>query len=281
MTMTEFKQALGKLIFEMRRQRRLSQEKLASEAGIDRTRMGEIERGEANPTIGILEKIAQSLGLTLGSLLVQAEELSHDQIRQPAPKVDPRYLDRTVHLPSALTHDQLETALNRALTMLAQLALNPAEGDIPWNVYSATVAKSVARALAGVSRLVWNSETRHPALYDLKYDPSEAEWGVEVTASQHIGKGGESTTARQGWLMVIAYQIIDGQTRIVQVETALLSRSEWAVHERGQKQRRLRTAVTIASATQRLRENSVYLDPAYVNPTIRKSAEARRRARLS
>lgn len=167
------------------------------------------------------------------------------------------------------------------MLLLDQLGLNPADGDIPWNVYSAALTKIATRALAEASHLIQNTEGRHPALYNPEHDPSEAEWGVEITATQHVGKGGESIAPRQGWLLVIVYQLIDGQTQIVQVEAAMLHRSEWSLHERGQQQRRLRTAVTIASATQRLRENSVYLDPAYSTPTIRKSVEARRRARFS
>jgi len=43
-----FKQALGKLIFQLRNERGISQEKLALDAEVDRTRVGEIERGEAD-----------------------------------------------------------------------------------------------------------------------------------------------------------------------------------------------------------------------------------------
>jgi hypothetical protein len=63
--------------------------------------------------------------------------------------------------------------------------------------------------------------------------------------------------------MVVVYQIIDEQTHIVQVETAYLTKEEWTIHERGEYSNRTRTAVTTASATQKLRENSVYLDPKY------------------
>jgi transcriptional regulator with XRE-family HTH domain len=57
-----FKQALGKLIFQLRSDRGISQEKLALDAEVDRTRVGEIERGEANATIDTLSKIANILG---------------------------------------------------------------------------------------------------------------------------------------------------------------------------------------------------------------------------
>jgi transcriptional regulator with XRE-family HTH domain len=41
--------------------RRLSQEALAVDAGIDRTYVGRLERGKENPTVAILEKLAIAL----------------------------------------------------------------------------------------------------------------------------------------------------------------------------------------------------------------------------
>ena len=79
--------------------------------------------------------------------------------------------------------------------------------------------------------------------------------------------------------MIVVYKVIEHQTHMVQVEIAHLSRAEWVIHERGRLTKRSRTAVTIASATERLRENSVYLDPRYVPASIRRIADARRRAR--
>ena len=70
----EFKQALGKLIADLRKERKLSQEKLALAAGVDRARMGQLERGEANMTLDTLIKIARALDLTLGSLSVCVEQ---------------------------------------------------------------------------------------------------------------------------------------------------------------------------------------------------------------
>jgi transcriptional regulator with XRE-family HTH domain len=74
-----FKKALGMLIYKLRKERNLSQERLALEANIDRTRTGEIERGEANPTIDTLAQIAKVLGHTLGSLIIQAELMMYQK----------------------------------------------------------------------------------------------------------------------------------------------------------------------------------------------------------
>jgi XRE family transcriptional regulator, regulator of sulfur utilization len=55
----EFKRVLGQLIYQLRKEHKISQEQLAFDADVDRTRLGEIERGEANPTIDTLSKIAK------------------------------------------------------------------------------------------------------------------------------------------------------------------------------------------------------------------------------
>jgi transcriptional regulator with XRE-family HTH domain len=281
MDITDFKRTLGRLIYDLRREQALSQERLALEAAVDRTWMGEIERGEANPTIDTLDKIGGVLGQTLGSLVTQAHAISSGLVQHPAPRVNPKYIDRSVPVPSGLTYEQLEAALNRTLALLAQLRLNPADGDIQWNVYSSTVATFLARAIAETSGYVQNSQARHPHLYHPELDRSDPDWGLEVTATHRLGKGGESVAPHHGWFLVAVYNIIEQQTHFVQVELALLNRSEWTVHERASRGQRIRTAVTIASATERLRENSVYLDPSYATQALRRVVERRRRARLS
>jgi transcriptional regulator with XRE-family HTH domain len=51
--------------------REVSAEVLAADAGIDRAYVSEIERGLANPTIDVLEKIATVLGVELADLFVK------------------------------------------------------------------------------------------------------------------------------------------------------------------------------------------------------------------
>lgn len=46
-----------------------SQEVLADEAGLDRTYISGIERKVKNPTITVVERIAEALGCSLGALL--------------------------------------------------------------------------------------------------------------------------------------------------------------------------------------------------------------------
>lgn len=63
---------LGSLIRERRRELDLSQEALSDAAGIDRSHMGKIERGERNVTLLNLVRIAAALGELPSVLLARA-----------------------------------------------------------------------------------------------------------------------------------------------------------------------------------------------------------------
>jgi transcriptional regulator with XRE-family HTH domain len=54
----------------LRVERSLSQEALAADAGIDRTYVSRLERGLENPTVAVLEQIAEALGATIVEFFV-------------------------------------------------------------------------------------------------------------------------------------------------------------------------------------------------------------------
>lgn len=58
-----------------RKERSLSQEQLALDVGIQRSYMSGIERGTRNPTLAVVEKIADALGTEVVDLLRPAENL--------------------------------------------------------------------------------------------------------------------------------------------------------------------------------------------------------------
>ena len=64
---------LGVAIRAARLERKLSQEALADAAGIDRSHMGKIERGERNVSVLNVARVATALNLTLASLMASAK----------------------------------------------------------------------------------------------------------------------------------------------------------------------------------------------------------------
>jgi transcriptional regulator with XRE-family HTH domain len=63
---------IGKNLRRVRKDIGFSQEHLALEADIDRTWVSQIERGIANPSILMLKRIADCLGVGLSELTVDA-----------------------------------------------------------------------------------------------------------------------------------------------------------------------------------------------------------------
>lgn len=52
----------------------VSQERLAFDAGMDRSYVGGLERGEENPTIDLLERLAETLKCKLSEFVAEPEE---------------------------------------------------------------------------------------------------------------------------------------------------------------------------------------------------------------
>jgi XRE family aerobic/anaerobic benzoate catabolism transcriptional regulator len=67
--MSETKVLLGKRIRSLRRLKDYSQEQLAEKAGISGKYVGEIERGQANISIDVLDNLSKALEISISSLL--------------------------------------------------------------------------------------------------------------------------------------------------------------------------------------------------------------------
>ena len=64
----------GNVLRAAREQRGLSQEALAGLASLNRSYLGEIERGVAVPSLDTLKKLADALGEKLSDLISQCEQ---------------------------------------------------------------------------------------------------------------------------------------------------------------------------------------------------------------
>jgi transcriptional regulator with XRE-family HTH domain len=64
----------GKAVRRVREAQRISQEALADTAGIDRSHMGKIERGQMNVTLLNIGRIAKALSREPSDLMLEAEQ---------------------------------------------------------------------------------------------------------------------------------------------------------------------------------------------------------------
>ena len=60
---------IGEKIYQIRKKKFISQERLALISDIDRTYLSRIEKGKANPSLKILYKISKNLGLKISRLI--------------------------------------------------------------------------------------------------------------------------------------------------------------------------------------------------------------------
>lgn len=60
---------IGQKLKQLRRELKYTQEDLAYKVGVDRSYMGFLERGEKNPTLSTLIKVAKALKVSLKDLL--------------------------------------------------------------------------------------------------------------------------------------------------------------------------------------------------------------------
>lgn len=66
--MDDIQEGLGKRIRTLRKSKALTQEELGEKAGLSYKFVGEIERGEVNPSLDSLVRIAKALGVKAGDL---------------------------------------------------------------------------------------------------------------------------------------------------------------------------------------------------------------------
>ena len=67
--MRDWRVIFGSNVRKVRQQKKLTQEDLASEAGLDLTYVGGIERGRRNPSLMVMGRIANALTTPLVKLL--------------------------------------------------------------------------------------------------------------------------------------------------------------------------------------------------------------------
>lgn len=68
----ELKKAFGMKVRSLRRANGWSQEELADRAGLHRTYISDIERGNRNPTLTVMYEVASALGVDIAALFEES-----------------------------------------------------------------------------------------------------------------------------------------------------------------------------------------------------------------
>lgn len=68
----------GRVVKQLREEHRYSQEALADRANLNRTYLGEVERGVAVPSLATIAKIANAFNLSASELIARSER--HQQL---------------------------------------------------------------------------------------------------------------------------------------------------------------------------------------------------------
>jgi transcriptional regulator with XRE-family HTH domain len=72
--MASVRKTFGLVVRQLREERHYTQEQLADLARISRNYLGNIERGEYNVTLEIVEQLAKGLDLSMSALLLAVEQ---------------------------------------------------------------------------------------------------------------------------------------------------------------------------------------------------------------
>ncbi len=70
---------LGAVINERRKRLKMTQDELASESGVNRAFISNIEKGQRNPSIGAVASIAKGLRTRVSKMLSKCEECMLDE----------------------------------------------------------------------------------------------------------------------------------------------------------------------------------------------------------
>ena len=74
--------SFGRIIKNLREERGISQEILADRADLNRSYVGEVERGTAMPSLSTITKLARALNLSAADLLARYENYEKSQFEK-------------------------------------------------------------------------------------------------------------------------------------------------------------------------------------------------------
>lgn len=271
-------QIIGSCIRFHREIAQLSQGELAAHAGISYQYLSGIENGSENFTIGVLESLCNSLGISLRSLVSVAFDNASGNF---PPKVRRDFFREQTPLPDGLTCRHIEETLNLTQNVIHRINRNMiAEGRIALrdliqgNNFSGLVSNILSNSFDSCSPYKHNHHQKYPDLISQTANNGMGE-GLEIKTTMNLGKGGESHNGHDGWHVVACYNFLEnGDIFFIHVMFAWLNNyrhqlPDWKYVGSTANQvtgsRRTETFNTTLEGTTKLRDGSIYLDRDIVN----------------
>lgn len=274
------KTSIGRYVRRLREAKGLTQDQVATKTGISYQFLSGLENGRENFSIGVLESLAETLGLPVPELVAGAYAACEPKA---PPRAKPECFRPRVPLPPGMRVTHLEAAMNATQDLVGRInasllasGARPLPQYIQGNNFSGLVSNVLCDALHDHSPYKHNSDQAFPDLINRDAKEGGRPVGLEVKSTIQIGKGGESHNGHSGWHMVACFQSdsVSGVVRFVHVMVAVLNghthpRSDWVYV--GSKvnattgSRRTETYNTTLAGRTKLRDGSIYLDPTVVN----------------
>jgi transcriptional regulator with XRE-family HTH domain len=285
------KTIIGGFVRRLREQKKLTQDELAARTGITYQYLSGLENGRENFSIGILESLAKALDCSLPQLVAGAFAAPTAIAMAEA---NPDYFRQQVPLPPGLKASHLQRAMNETQRIVSLINANllasgakPLPEYIQGNNFSGLVSNILCDAIHENSPYKHNSDQAYPDLINPKAIEKGKPVGLEIKSTIQVGKGGESHNGHSGWHLVACF-VNDqktGNIRFVHIMLAVLNghnrpEPDWVYV--GSKvnadtgSRRTETYNTTLIGTTKLRDGSVYLDPAVIN--FKRWRQSRRRS---
>lgn len=133
----ELNRAVAENIKRIRKSKKLSMERLAAESGVSRSMLGQIERGEANPSVAILGKLALALKVP-AEILLENDEFQPLQLVRELDTRPVRLDGGKVVLRPSFPYDEMTRQENFFLDLYISAHYAP-EVSVPGCVCHATV----------------------------------------------------------------------------------------------------------------------------------------------